>query len=199
MRSPERERVFNVEGQDRHRHRLDQRHRPGHRAGAGRRRCRHHAERIRRRGRRSRRCAQESAPGRRQGRLQRRRHVEAGADRRHGRNRHARARQRRHPGEQRGHPAHRAGRGISGRALGRDHRDQSRRRYFHAIRPCFRRCGGAIGAASSTSPRRTASSLGREGRLRGGEARRARDSPRSSRWRQRRRASPATRFVPAGC
>ena len=75
-----------LKGKSRHRHRLDQRHRAGHRPRARRAGREPHAERLRRRGARSSGCAR-GLGGRvqGQGRLQRRRHVEAGADPRDGR------------------------------------------------------------------------------------------------------------------
>ncbi len=106
------------------RHRIDQRHRPRHRAGARRSRLRCRHQRLRRGG-----ADREGAGGhrlriRRQGALRRRRHVEARRDRGHGQKGRGRARRRRHSRQQRRHPVRLADRGLPDREVERDPRHQ---------------------------------------------------------------------------
>ena len=78
-----------------------------------------HAERLRRRGARSRSCARSSAAEFKvKVALQRRRHVEARRDRGMVAQATRELGRRRHPRQQRGHPARRAGRGVPGRRSG---------------------------------------------------------------------------------
>ena len=146
--------IAHASRQDRHRHRLHQRHRARHRRGLrplGRQR---RAQRLRRRHADREDAIGAGAAHQRQDRLFAGRHEQAQGDRpddppdrrdlRHGR----------HHGEQRRHPACRADRGIPRGEVGRHHGDQS-------VLGLPRHQAGAAddararaGAASSTSPRR---------------------------------------------
>ena len=64
----------------------------------------------------------------------------------------ARAGRRGHPGEQRRHPARRAGRGVPGRQVGRGDRDQPLGRVPRHPRRATAHEGAQAGGASSTSP-----------------------------------------------
>ena len=108
-------------------------------------------------------------------------------------------RRRRHPGQQRRHPARRADRELPAGEVGRHHRHQPQR---HLPRHPCRAAGDEgrrTGAASSTSPARTAWS---PRRTRWPTSRPSTASSASPRWSASNAptpASPATRSAPAGC
>ena len=103
--------------------------------------------------------------------LQRRRHVEARRDRGDGGAGGARARRRRHPGEQRRHPARRAGRGVPGREVGRGHRDQPLGRLPRHPRRAAAHEGAQLGTHHQHRLDPRPGGVGAEGGLRRGEAR----------------------------
>ena len=116
---------MSLKGKSRPGDRIDQRHRAGHRRGAGGGGRGHHAERLRRCRRRSRRCGPRSRPrigvkvGYNGADISKPEQIAAMV---------AETREdaglARYPGEQRRHPVHRQCRGFPERAVGPDHRDQ---------------------------------------------------------------------------